>query len=93
MSRPIKGQLDCMLHRIAANRADLVAHLRALGHQEQAMSLVRQKGMFSTLPLTPETSPDFRGCRAAQQGGRGEAGAEPGGEGQPRTREAGTDPW
>ncbi|MEU6880535.1 amino acid aminotransferase [Streptomyces sp. NPDC046712] len=48
------AELDGMRHRITANRADLVAHLRALGSEEQATSLARQKGMFSMLPLTPD---------------------------------------
>jgi aspartate aminotransferase len=50
-----------MLHRLTANRADLVAHLRALGHEEQATSLVRQTGMFSMLPLTPDQMRRLRG--------------------------------
>ncbi|TJZ49598.1 aspartate/tyrosine/aromatic aminotransferase [Streptomyces piniterrae] len=49
-----RAELDVMRDRIAANRADLVVHLRALGHGEQAASLARQKGMFSMLPLTPD---------------------------------------
>ncbi|MFE5481541.1 aromatic amino acid transaminase [Streptomyces sp. NPDC056527] len=48
------AELDGMRHRITANRADLVAHLGALGQDEQATSLARQKGMFSMLPLTPD---------------------------------------
>ncbi|MFD9033249.1 aromatic amino acid transaminase [Streptomyces sp. NPDC059567] len=48
------AELDGMRHRITANRADLVAHLRALGQDEQATHLARQKGMFSMLPLTPD---------------------------------------
>lgn len=40
-----------MRGRIMDNRADLVAHLSALGCAEQARSLARQKGMFSMLPL------------------------------------------
>ncbi|MER6998181.1 aromatic amino acid transaminase [Streptomyces sp. NPDC000410] len=48
------AELEVMRHRITANRADLVAHLRALGREEQATSLARQKGMFSMLPLTPD---------------------------------------
>lgn len=48
------AELDGMRHRITANRADLVARLRALGQEERATSLARQKGMFSMLPLTPE---------------------------------------
>ncbi|MET8330162.1 aminotransferase class I/II-fold pyridoxal phosphate-dependent enzyme [Streptomyces sp. NPDC005181] len=55
------GELDGMRHRITANRADLVAHLRALGHEEQATSLVRQKGMFSMLPLMPDQMRRLRG--------------------------------
>ncbi|WP_435059798.1 aromatic amino acid transaminase [Streptomyces sp. bgisy060] len=49
-----RAELDVMRHRITSNRADLVAHLGALGHEEQARTLARQKGMFSMLPLTPE---------------------------------------
>ncbi|SEB67222.1 aromatic amino acid transaminase [Streptomyces sp. TLI_105] len=48
------AELDAMRHRITANRTDLVAHLGALGHEEAASALGRQKGMFSMLPLTPE---------------------------------------
>ncbi|WP_137992405.1 aromatic amino acid transaminase [Streptomyces vilmorinianum] len=48
------AELDVMRHRITANRADLVEHLRALGCAEQAAPLARQKGMFSMLPLTPD---------------------------------------
>ncbi|MFF1408924.1 aromatic amino acid transaminase [Streptomyces sp. NPDC058289] len=48
-----RAELDVMRGRIMANRADLVAHLSALGHAERARSLARQKGMFSMLPLTP----------------------------------------
>ncbi|MEU6621049.1 aromatic amino acid transaminase [Streptomyces litmocidini] len=47
------AELDAMRHRITANRTDLVAHLGALGHEEEARALGRQKGMFSMLPLTP----------------------------------------
>ncbi|MEV7442783.1 aromatic amino acid transaminase [Streptomyces sp. NPDC091204] len=47
-----RGELDVMRSRIMANRADLTAHLSALGCAEQARSLARQKGMFSMLPLT-----------------------------------------
>lgn len=47
-----RAELDVMRGRIMANRADLVAHLTALGCGEQARSLARQKGMFSMLPLT-----------------------------------------
>ncbi|MCX5127729.1 aromatic amino acid transaminase [Streptomyces sp. NBC_00193] len=49
-----RAELDVMRGRIMANRADLVAHLSALGRAEQARSLARQKGMFSMLPLTPQ---------------------------------------
>ncbi|MET9803899.1 amino acid aminotransferase [Streptomyces sp. NPDC006368] len=49
-----RTELDGMRARITANRADLVAHLGALGRGTQAESLARQKGMFSTLPLTPD---------------------------------------
>ncbi|MFI8823549.1 aromatic amino acid transaminase [Streptomyces sp. NPDC053431] len=49
-----RAELDVMRHRITANRADLVAHLGALGHEEQARALARQKGMFSMLPLGPD---------------------------------------
>ncbi|MFE4259149.1 aromatic amino acid transaminase [Streptomyces sp. NPDC056883] len=49
-----RAELDVMRGRIMANRADLVAHLGALGREEQARSLARQKGMFSMLPLTPQ---------------------------------------
>ncbi|MEV0374949.1 aromatic amino acid transaminase [Streptomyces sp. NPDC050636] len=49
-----RAELDVMRDRIAANRADLVVHLSALGCGEQAASLARQKGMFSMLPLTPD---------------------------------------
>ncbi|WP_225803838.1 aromatic amino acid transaminase [Streptomyces sp. NK15101] len=48
------AELDEMRRRITANRTDLVAHLGALGHEETASVLGRQKGMFSMLPLTPE---------------------------------------
>lgn len=48
-----RAELDVMRGRITANRADLAAHLSALGRAEQARSLARQKGMFSMLPLTP----------------------------------------
>ncbi|MFC9392529.1 aromatic amino acid transaminase [Streptomyces sp. NPDC057027] len=48
------AELDVMRRRITANRTDLVAHLGALGHEERASALARQKGMFSMLPLTPE---------------------------------------
>ncbi|MDD9379812.1 aromatic amino acid transaminase [Streptomyces sp. ZAF1911] len=49
-----RAELEVMRGRIAANRADLVARLSALGRAEQARSLARQKGMFSMLPLTPQ---------------------------------------
>ncbi|MEV5969654.1 aromatic amino acid transaminase [Streptomyces sp. NPDC051921] len=49
-----RAELDAMRHRITANRTDLVAHLGALGHEEQAKVLAGQKGMFSMLPLGPE---------------------------------------
>ncbi|MFF5932931.1 aromatic amino acid transaminase [Streptomyces sp. NPDC012508] len=49
-----REELDAMRGRITANRADLVAHLDALGSPEVAASLRSQKGMFSMLPLTPE---------------------------------------
>ncbi|MFE0702047.1 aromatic amino acid transaminase [Streptomyces sp. NPDC058872] len=49
-----RTELDVMRHRITSNRTDLVAHVGALGHEEQAQALARQKGMFSMLPLTPE---------------------------------------
>ncbi|MFD7322535.1 aromatic amino acid transaminase [Streptomyces sp. NPDC059875] len=48
------AELDAMRHRITANRADLVAHLDALGRADVAASLRRQKGMFSMLPLTSD---------------------------------------
>ncbi|WP_086832218.1 aromatic amino acid transaminase [Streptomyces sp. NRRL B-24572] len=48
------AELGAMRHRITANRTDLVAHLRALGHEEEARSLALQKGMFSMLPLTAD---------------------------------------
>jgi aspartate aminotransferase len=48
-----QAELDVMRGRIMANRADLTAHLGALGRSEQARSLARQKGMFSMLPLSP----------------------------------------
>ncbi|MFG3496929.1 aromatic amino acid transaminase [Streptomyces sp. NPDC047928] len=49
-----RAELDTMRDRIAANRADLVARLTALGHGSKAEPLARQKGMFAGLPLTPE---------------------------------------
>ncbi|MGW2013503.1 amino acid aminotransferase [Streptomyces sp. NPDC001927] len=56
-----RAELDAMRGRIAANRADLVAHLEALGCPDVAASLRRQKGMFSMLPLTPEQMRRMRG--------------------------------
>ncbi|MFJ3927338.1 aromatic amino acid transaminase [Streptomyces sp. NPDC090022] len=47
-------ELDTMRARIEANRITLATHLTALGHEAQARTLARQKGMFSMLPLTPE---------------------------------------
>ncbi|MER8041744.1 aromatic amino acid transaminase [Streptomyces sp. NPDC094032] len=47
-------ELETMRLRITDNRADLVAHLTALGHEQPARSLARQKGMFSMLPLRPD---------------------------------------
>ncbi|MFJ9616192.1 aminotransferase class I/II-fold pyridoxal phosphate-dependent enzyme [Streptomyces noursei] len=55
------GELDGMRHGVTANRADLVAHLRVLSHEEQETSLVRQKAMFSMLPLTPDQMRRVRG--------------------------------
>jgi aspartate aminotransferase len=49
-----RAELDEMRARIQANRADLVAQLDSLGHGAQASSLARQKGMFSTLPLSAD---------------------------------------
>ncbi|MEU7283504.1 aromatic amino acid transaminase [Streptomyces sp. NPDC045431] len=49
-----RAELDVMRGRITANRADLTAHLGALGREDEARALARQKGMFSTLPLGPE---------------------------------------
>ncbi|MFJ8586691.1 aromatic amino acid transaminase [Streptomyces sp. NPDC093595] len=49
-----RAELDDMRARIQANRADLVAQLDSLGHAAQAGSLARQKGMFSTLPLSAD---------------------------------------
>ncbi|MFE0647037.1 aromatic amino acid transaminase [Streptomyces sp. NPDC059534] len=54
------AELEVMRRRVTANRTDLVAHLAALGHEEEAAALARQKGMFSMLPLTPER---MRGMR------------------------------
>ncbi|MCX4782945.1 aromatic amino acid transaminase [Streptomyces sp. NBC_01264] len=48
-----RAELDVMRGRIMANRADLAAHLSALGCGERTRSLARQKGMFSMLPLAP----------------------------------------
>ncbi|MFE1377669.1 aromatic amino acid transaminase [Streptomyces sp. NPDC058740] len=48
------AELAAMRHRITANRTGLVDGLRALGHEEEARSLARQKGMFSMLPLTAD---------------------------------------
>ncbi|CAL9313196.1 MULTISPECIES: aromatic amino acid transaminase [unclassified Streptomyces] len=47
-----RDELDGMRARIAANRAALVAELRALGCDALAGPLARQKGMFAGLPLT-----------------------------------------
>ncbi|WP_031075073.1 aromatic amino acid transaminase [Streptomyces sp. NRRL S-118] len=55
-----RAELDDMRARIAANRADLVAHLDTLGHVAHARSLARQKGMFSTLPLSPDGMRELR---------------------------------
>ncbi|CAL9579959.1 aromatic amino acid transaminase [Streptomyces sp. enrichment culture] len=49
-----RAELDGMRDRIAANRAALVAELRALGCDGLAEPLARQKGMFAGLPLSPE---------------------------------------
>ncbi|MEU9039302.1 aromatic amino acid transaminase [Streptomyces sp. NPDC048352] len=49
-----RAELDAMRSRIEANRTDLTARLDALGWQEQARSLARQRGMFSMLPLTAQ---------------------------------------
>lgn len=49
-----RAELEVMRGRIMDNRADLVAHLSALGCAEQARSLARQKGMFSMLPLSAQ---------------------------------------
>ncbi|MCT4353097.1 aromatic amino acid transaminase [Streptomyces sp. Je 1-79] len=49
-----REELDAMRGRITANRADLAAHLDALGCPEAAASLRSQKGMFSMLPLTSD---------------------------------------
>ncbi|WP_274563973.1 aromatic amino acid transaminase [Streptomyces spiramyceticus] len=55
-----RSELDVMRGRITANRADLVAHLDGLGCADQARPLSRQKGMFSTLPLTPDQMRELR---------------------------------
>lgn len=47
-------ELEVMRLRITSHRADLVAHLSALGHERHARDLGRQKGMFSMLPLRPD---------------------------------------
>ncbi|MEV7280035.1 amino acid aminotransferase [Streptomyces sp. NPDC093111] len=47
-------ELETMRLRITANRTDLVAHLGALGHEQRANALARQRGMFSMLPLRPD---------------------------------------
>ncbi|MCB5180105.1 amino acid aminotransferase [Streptomyces antimicrobicus] len=52
LSRSWRAELETMRGRIAANRADLCAHLDALGHGGAARALARQKGMFSMLPLS-----------------------------------------
>ncbi|MEV6400676.1 aromatic amino acid transaminase [Streptomyces sp. NPDC051907] len=49
-----RAELDAMRDRITANRAGLTLHLTGLGHDVPAQTLARQKGMFSTLPLTPD---------------------------------------
>ncbi|MFD9480847.1 MULTISPECIES: aromatic amino acid transaminase [Streptomyces] len=49
-----RAELEVMRGRIMDNRADLVAHLSALGCADQARSLARQKGMFSMLPLSAQ---------------------------------------
>jgi aspartate aminotransferase len=56
-----EGELDAMRERIRANRAALTAHLAALGRGGLAEVLAGQKGMFSTLPLTPEQMLRLRG--------------------------------
>ncbi|MEU9147198.1 aromatic amino acid transaminase [Streptomyces sp. NPDC048349] len=55
-----RAELEVMRGRITANRADLTAHLRALGHDAPARALDRQKGMFSMLPLTAQQMLDLR---------------------------------
>ncbi|MEU6310813.1 aromatic amino acid transaminase [Streptomyces sp. NPDC047014] len=47
-----RAELDVMRGRIQSNRADLTAHLSALGRTAQARALARQQGMFSMLPLS-----------------------------------------
>ncbi|MDH2392550.1 aspartate/tyrosine/aromatic aminotransferase [Streptomyces sp. HNM0663] len=49
-----RAELDAMRSRITDNRSDLAGRLRALGHSVAAQTLARQKGMFSTMPLTPD---------------------------------------
>ncbi|WP_156724823.1 amino acid aminotransferase [Streptomyces apocyni] len=55
-----RAELDAMRGRISANRADLVAHLSGLGHTVHAETISRQKGMFSTLPLSPGQMRELR---------------------------------
>ncbi|MFG2331521.1 aromatic amino acid transaminase [Streptomyces sp. NPDC048604] len=49
-----RTELDTMRTRIAGNRAALAGRLKALGRDLEAAALSHQKGMFSTLPLTPD---------------------------------------
>lgn len=49
-----RAELEVMRGRITTNRAVLSAGLSALGRDAEARTLVRQKGMFSMLPLTPQ---------------------------------------
>ncbi|MGO4462121.1 aromatic amino acid transaminase [Streptomyces sp. M-16] len=49
-----RAELDVMRGRIEANRSELTARLSASGHEVQARSLARQRGMFSMLPLTSQ---------------------------------------
>ncbi|MFB0630951.1 aromatic amino acid transaminase [Streptomyces sp. AB3(2024)] len=49
-----RAELDVMRDRIEANRSELTALLSARGHEVQARSLARQRGMFSMLPLTSQ---------------------------------------
>ncbi|WP_371675836.1 aromatic amino acid transaminase [Streptomyces sp. NBC_01276] len=49
-----RAELDVMRGRIEANRSELTARLSADGHEVQARSLARQRGMFSMLPLTSQ---------------------------------------